>query len=449
MKRLWRCLALLLLPVLAHADGAPADTSLDRYLKSMRDSTDAYFGATAVHADTTGLDSVLAYGLAHPKEKTDKRRGSTITYGPNLGFNRALGGLLGSETSVGRAGGLGRLSASAQFANGPDTWYGGGGYRKRWALAGEDDEAGVTLRVNGGRDWRAFDRDRFDAWHSFLDAFLWGTDRDDYLRRDGWNALLRAQNARGWAEAGWRDELESPLRTTATWTLTHRAIVKVANDTAAFGRARELQLAAGTNVRWLARFPMRVEAQHWTSDPRIGSDFRYHRTRFAWGGDLGLGSHLVFAPQAEYRRLRGEALPQDVLYLGGASSLRTIDRNALQGTGGALARADLMLTDDVLALLHVPHPAAFPLQIGAFGAIGAVWGRDPLTGRAIPTTRAFADKNQWLSEAGFSVLYRPGVPDPALYLRFDYAFPTGPRDGRDARWAIALLEPLNLLRKKL
>jgi hypothetical protein len=33
----------------------------------MSDSTAAYFGATAAHTDTAGLDSALTYGLAHPR----------------------------------------------------------------------------------------------------------------------------------------------------------------------------------------------------------------------------------------------------------------------------------------------------------------------------------------------------------------------------------------------
>lgn len=437
-----------LLPRTAAADAAP-DTLLDGYLKSMRDSTDAYFGVTAQHPDTTGLDSVLTYGLAHPQAKTGRRRGTTFTYGPNATFNRALGGGLGDEVSIGKAAGWGRVSANTMFANGPDVWYGGGGYRKRWPLRGGDDDDGVTLRVDGGRDWGAFNRDHYDAFYSLLGALLWGSDRDDYLRRDGWHSSLRAQSALGWAQLGWRDELESPLQTTATWNLSHSKLDKVENDAATQGRARELQLGFGTSTRAIARVPLRLEAQHWTSDPRLGSEFRYHRTRLAIGGDVGLGAHVALAPQFEYRRLKGQALPQEALYMGGASTLRTFDRNALQGTGAALARMDLIVNDDVLTWLHVPHPAAFPLQIGAFGATGAVWGRDAITGRAIPTSRDFAKANEWQSEAGFSVLYRPGIPDPRMYLRFDYAFPVGPHDGRDARWAVALLRPLNLLQSKL
>ena len=442
-------MAMLALPRPAAAGDAAPDTLLERYLRSMRDSTDAYFGVTAQHPDTTGLDSVLTFGLAHPGARTGRRRGTTFTFGPNFTFNRALGGGLGDEVGIGKAAGFGRVSARAMFANGPDVWYGGGGYRKRWRQRSADDDGGISLRINGGRDWGAFNRDHYDAFYSLLDAFVWGSDRDDYLRRDGWRASLRAQSALGWAQALWRDEQESPLTTTATWTLTHAKLAKVANDAAVQGRARELQLGAGTTTRVIPRFPLRLEAQHWTSDPRLGSQLRYHRTRVAIGGDLGISRHVTLAPQFEYRRLKGQALPQEALYMGGASTLRTVDRNGLQGTGAALTRMDVIVNDDLLTWLHVPHPAAFPLQAGAFAATGAVWGRDAVTGRALPTARDFAKANEWQGEAGFSVLYRPGIPDPGMYLRYDYAFPVGPKNGRDARWTIALLRPLNLLGAKL
>ena len=53
-----------LAPGSARAEVAPGDSLLDAYVRSLSDSTDAWFGSTAAAVDTAGLDSALAAGLA-------------------------------------------------------------------------------------------------------------------------------------------------------------------------------------------------------------------------------------------------------------------------------------------------------------------------------------------------------------------------------------------------
>src|SRR5262249_48623852 len=131
----------------------------------------------------------------------------------------------------------------------------------------------------------------------------------------------------------------------------------------------------------------RVNATYWTSDPQMGSDFRYRRTRVTVGGDLSVGRHFALVPQATYGLVRGQVLPQDVMFLGGVANLRTLKRNARGGGGRVTGRPDLLLVDELGKLLHLPLPAWMPLQLGSFVGTGAVWGRDPVTGAAVPTTR--------------------------------------------------------------
>jgi hypothetical protein len=44
----------------------PSDSSLHRFLDTLADSTDRYFGLIAAPTDTAGLDSALAAGLERP-----------------------------------------------------------------------------------------------------------------------------------------------------------------------------------------------------------------------------------------------------------------------------------------------------------------------------------------------------------------------------------------------
>ena len=85
----------------------------------------------------------------------------------------------------------------------------------------------------------------------------------------------------------------------------------------------------------------------------------------------------------------------------------------------------------------------FPFQVGLFAAIGAIWGQDPSAGPARPAS--WPDANAWLSEAGVSLLYRPGMPDDDGYLRLNYAWPIGPNAG-EARWSFSYSRALDLLK---
>ena len=417
---------------------APGDSLLHAYVRAMADSTDRYFGLTAQPTDTTGLDSALARGLAMLRAGREPapRRRLGLGVGPSLGFNRVDGGQLGAAAGL-RAGPLGRLSGAFRWTTGGRDAIGEARlerHRRERRL-----DASWSLALRAGRWTEALDRDDFDATWATMLALLDGSDRTQYLRRDGWNAALRLQVARFDGGLGWRDVLESPRTTTTRWNLLGAHLAVPGNAPAAFGRARELRFTGSWRMS-----PFQLDAEHATSDPRLGSAFRYRRSRAALGGDLGLGGHLVVALEAAYGRLRGEALPQQAFFLGGTPSLEAFDRDALQGSGRTFGRADLLLLDDVLALARVPHPAAFPLQLGAFAASGAVWGRDPLTGLAAPTARDAPRRNEWRSEAGVSLLYRPGLPDPQAYLRLDRVQPLG-RGGGATAWALSFQRTLHLL----
>jgi len=427
----------------ARADSAPGDSLLDAYVRSMSDSTDAWFGRTAAPLDTAGLDTALAAGLARGQRgrwRASNGRGLDFAYGPALGFNRADGGELGVDASAGIRR-LGRLSGRLQYTTGTHDVLGEGAWSKSWRVPGLDARA--ALRVAAGRYTETFDREHYGWLYSALNAAVAGEDRHQYLRRDGFVTSLRLGGEAGSATVGWRDQLESPLPYTTDWFLFGRGPTLAFNDAAAFGRARELTLSGEVEIPG-TRY--RLGATHWTSDPRFGSDFRYRRTRVTLGGDVSLGQHLALVQQATYGRLRGQVLPQDAFYLGGSSTLRTLERNELAGAGRTFARVDLMLVDELGALLHVPLPAWLPLQLGGFAASGAVWGSDG-AGGALPSTRDGPRREDWLSEVGIGLSWRHGIPDPQSAVRFEYAHPIG-ADGRSSKFTISFQRPLNLLQAR-
>jgi hypothetical protein len=423
----------------ARAADAPADTTVEGYVRSMADSTDRWFGLSAEAADTAGIDSARTWALAHPGA-APRRTGTGPSLAPLLDFNRTLGGALGGEAGAGASRGPGRLTASAQWTTGADTWLGGGGYVKRWAAAGEGD-GGTRLELQAGRECAGMDRDYHEKLLSAVSAFVFGSDRSHYLRRDGVRAALVRRGPGGWLGAGARDERESPLATTATWTLFGRTPVVIPNEAARATRVHEVDAQAGVR---LVHVPLTLEGHAWSAGGALGGDAGYTRVRLAAGGALALGRHVAFAPELEYGRLTGTALPQEAFYLGGGT-LRSLDAQTLRGTGRALAHADFILTDALQTLLGMERAPVFPIQAGAFAGAGAVWGTDPLTGAAALTSRDWPRQRDWLAEAGVSVMYRPGLPHPDSFVRIDYAVPIG-ADGRASHLYVSYMRALNFLR---
>jgi hypothetical protein len=413
---------------------SPADSSLHQFLHDLSDSTDHYFGLTAAPLDTAGLDSALAAGLAMPWR--GQRSRVRYSYLPVYAFNRVDGSLWGASAEVNR-GSRWRVGGDLGYTGGSNRLLGGG----ELAVNRRRHDTFWGLRVRGGRRTAAMDRDYQEKRLATLRALISGDDRQHYLRRDGYDVTLSGQGDAWQAALAFRDMLESPLDVTTRWNLTRQPLEVPDNLAAAFGRTRELALAFSTRLPVL---PFSAQLTHQTSDQALGSDFDYHRTRVALGGEMAMGGRVSFLPQLVYGRLGGDAVPQASFYLGGPRTLRSLPVAALGGTGFALARLDVIGADDLLALAHIPHPAMFPLQGGLFVATGAVWGADPFGGPGSPAA-GWPEKPAWLSEVGASLLYRPGIPDDDGYFRLNYAHPLGPGD-REGRWSVSYSRALDLLR---
>jgi hypothetical protein len=431
-------------------ESAPADTGIGGFLRGLADSTDVYFGPSSAPIDTVGLDSTLAFRLANPDPMGDMRR-ARPSLAPWLTFNRADGPLYGGALTLGHPERLGAVSGRLGYAAGPNDWLGGGSYRKRWVTAREGraaelrrrrlGETAWTLDVAAGRYSQILDPEHSVSWQRVLRAFLNGSDRHHYFRRDGWQLRLERSSARSRIAFGFRDQLESPLVTTATWNLLRATPEIVPNFPAAFGRAREAQLAGTVRIPrtgWQAEMDLRFALD------ALASDFDYQRYAFSIGGDVGLWRIATLVPQLQYGRLDGDVVPQASFFLGGSKSLRSLLTNSLAGSRKAFGRLDLIFTSDLAKLSHVPHPSILVVQGGLFAGSGAIWGKEPFTGADLGEG-TLPDASSWLSEVGASLLYRPGLPEPRGFIRADYAHGVG--TDTESRITIYYSVPLDLLHR--
>lgn len=435
-----RRLALDLLPALRTTAfsqaAADSDSSLDDYLGDMADSTGDWFGMSAAERDTAGLDSALAWRLEHFDEEP-RIRPWRLGAGPYLAFNRVDGPVYGGAAWIGEQRFFGRFQGELRYAVGPNEWLGGGSYRKNLLAR----NARWMVRLEGGRETASMNRDHPDFLLSSIRAFLTGHDRKNYFRRDGVELSIGRESATTRLIAGYRDNLERPLRTTTTWNLTNTDLSQVSNLAASRGRARELSLLATAR---LPLVPVTVEVSHQTSGPSLGSDFDYRRIRATASGEFGLGRLATLVPQVFYGRLSGIPTPQQSFYLGGSHSLRSLSSSARAGTHMAVARLDVIGAFDVLEAMRLPHPDALPLQIGAFATAGAAWGVDPFGGPTVPGGE-WPRKESWITEAGVALIYQPGIPDPTHFIRINYAFPLGP--GRESiHWSASYTRAIDFLR---
>lgn len=411
--------------------------SLGVYLRSLADSTDRYFGISAAPVDTAGLDSALAYGLAHPV--LERRREGGLRAGPWVSFDRAEGALWGGTLGWGREARAGDISARLGAAVGPNEWRGGARYAKRWEGPRETAPR-WTLEVSGGRFAAVLDPDLGASFLRVARALIEGSDRQHYFLREGVRVAVERESRAWRAGLAIRDQIEIPLTTTTTWNLLRKTPEVIFNQPAARGRVRELRAAAAAR---LPLIPLQVEGSLATSSDALGSDFGYDRARVVIGGELPLGGIAAAVPQLEYGRLTGAALPQASFFLGGHHSLRSLPAEELGGTTKALARLDVFFTPDLLALAHLPHPAALPIQGALFAATGAVAGGDPYGGPAATGDR-WPEREAWRSELGGGLLYRPGLPNPRGSLRVNWAWPLG--TGHGGRVSMEYAVPLDLLR---
>jgi hypothetical protein len=414
---------------------APADSAFHEFLRQLSDSTSDYFGRSAQPIDTTGLDSVLARRLAGIDPTRPFPMPSVL---PDFRFNRVDGPVYGLAVNMGERRWMGEASAHVDYAAGPNEWLWRTRYEKAFGRRGREWE----IDALGGVMTMSMDRERESRRLATLRALVFGTDSQNYLRQEGWTLAVRRVHPVATVGVRYRDNVDKPLQTTASWNLLDNDLRRFDNLQATYGRAHEFEFAVVADAHPL--LPVHAEVIHQTSGDAIGSDFETRRTRVAVSGDIGVGRSWSFVPQAAYGRLNGDPIPQAAFFIGGSRSMRSLSTGDRAGTAFSFGRLELIGTRDILEVLRIPHPAFLPLQLDLFTGVGAVWGDDPYGGPPRGGVD-WPDEEHWVSEAGFAIVYQPGFPDPLMLLRMTYAVPLGPE--REAnRFSITLSSALDALR---
>jgi hypothetical protein len=181
------------------------------------------------------------------------------------------------------------------------------------------DDAAWSLELYAGRRTDGIDRDSEDIQLAMVRAFFSGPTTSTTCAATASRARSRARPQRWRARAGYRDMLEHPMATTATWNLVNAEPVVVGNLPAAPGRNREFSLEAGMRTPGV---PVRAEIGYASSSGATSSDFEYRRSASALAGDFAAGADRDRAA-ARVRTAHGRsACRRRPFYLGGSNSMR-------------------------------------------------------------------------------------------------------------------------------
>src|ERR1044072_1864694 len=114
----------------------------------------------------------------------------------------------------------GRLTGRAQYTTGTHDVLGEGAWGASWRVGRWRSRGAFRAAV--GRPTDPFDRDHYDPWFSPLGALLYGSDRHQYLRRDGFAARVRLGGEDDYARVGWWAPPPSGLCHTTSWARVGR-----------------------------------------------------------------------------------------------------------------------------------------------------------------------------------------------------------------------------------
>ena len=420
------------------SSGGTASDPFDDFLRDLADSTDEAFGATTAEFDTTGLDSLEWAGGLGPRRSRDDGKPRIL---PVSRFHRAEGSVLGART-VWNARGLGRIEAEGaygfamkagryDFAWRRTLW---SDDRARRAPRGGGRAARVGSRVDlelaYGRETVPFAPEHAQPFSSTLGAVATGRDRQSFFERRGFTVELSFRIPGGRAYAGYRDARERAMSRETRFTLIGADALVPGVTPADPDRYRE-----GFGG-WI------YEREDWDAGAAIEAriaDARW-RLRGVMAKGLRLGRWVKAHAQVEAGAASTDAPRQRRFELGGPMAVPSLGYGIGGGDHLLVGKLELVEGHDFLRALHLPHPDILVLQPSVFVQGGAVWdeaGRRNVVFASVPA-------NAWKGSAGFALVYRPGLPDPETFWRFQTAWPVG-RDSGVARFSLAIGRPFDLL----
>lgn len=394
------------------------DDPLAPFLRGLADSTDAFFGRTAVTFDTTGIDSLIrARGAERPTGPA--RRGTSVRFFPISGYHRATGATPGAGARVGDDD-RGWVEARGSYGFADQE----GRYRVSLARVllrrGSARDRGRLLLIGSyARETLPFAPEHERPLESHVVALTTGHDRQSVFERRGAEAELRWDTATFLGKIGWRAARDQSMPVATRYTLwgSDRGVPPV--TPARRGAYRE----GFAEIAW---------EQHGSA--HLGAEARYARqhrwrARLAGAHRVGFaGFEAILQAEAGIAACRGPA--QDRFELGGPLAVPSLPFGDVAGNRLALGKIELLHGVDLLRALRVPHPSFLVLHPGLFVQGGAAWdGEDGNWNGPPPGSRRGA--------AGLALVHLPGIPSPASYVRFQMAWPLE-RSSGVPRFSVAL-----------
>lgn len=421
--------AALSLPAFALPAGAPPpDDPLAPFLRGLADSTDAFFGRTAVAFDTTGIDSLILTRSAE-KPEGPARKGVSTHFFPDFDYHRATGASTGAGARAEYAD-RGRIEARGAYGFGNKE----GRYRTSLALAlsrredgpeGGRDRDGLWLVGTYARETLPFAPEHARTLESAVAALTTGRDRQSVFERRAAEAALRWETRSSLGEVGWRVARDHSMPLVTRFSLWG-ADADVPPVTPARGGAyREGALYREGFVEIAHARP---------GSTHLGAEARY-AARHRWRGRLAGARRVGFAGfeahlQAEAGLAARGGPAQDQFELGGAVAVPSLRCGDEAGNRLVLGKIELLHGVDLLRALRVPHPSILVLHPGLFVHEGAAWtGTDGSWSGPPRGSRRGA--------AGIELIHLPGIPNPATFVRLQMAWPLERHSGAP-RFTVAL-----------
>jgi hypothetical protein len=395
-----------------------SEDPLGPFLRGLADSTDAFFGRTAVAFDTTGVDSLIeARGAEKPTKPA--RSGASAHFFPVLGYHRATGATLGAGARVGDDDrGWMEARGSYGFANKE------GRYRTSLArvlLRRGSDDARSRLVLTGSyaRETLPFAPEHAGPLGSALVALSTGRDWQSVFERRGAEAALRWEATSSLGEVGWRiaRDQSMPLATRFSLWGADRDVPPVTPACGGAFREGFLEIAHA-----------RQGSTHLGAEAGYAARHRW-RARVAGAHRIGFAGFVAnLQAEAGLAAHRGPA--QDRFEVGGPAAGHSLEQDDDAGNRLVLGKIELIHGVDLLRALRVPHPSFFVLHPGVFVHEGAAWiGEDGSWNGPPSKSRRGA--------AGVVLVHLPGIPNPATFVRLQMAWPLQRRSGA-ARFSFAV-----------
>jgi hypothetical protein len=412
----------------ARAQDAPPDSIVDLF-RQLADSTDASYGDSSVAYDKTGLDSLAGLGFDELPPPRERRSRQGASFSPVLSYHRATGvmtgagmtfrnlkagelhleGSYGFESKAGRYEARWRKPLYVRHNNRP--------YRSLYEPHIEEHRTELDLVLGYARSDENFMPEHARPKAGSLRALFFGRDEQSIYEQRAFKGGLNFWTGDWRLSAGWEDGKDRSMQRETRFSFFGDRDSVPENLPADFD-----EFSGPTGGIAYEREDWELAAR---IDARGGGEDRW-RVRGALGKAVRLGNSLKLYGQYEYGAAATDAPLQRMFSVGGPRLLRTVRTGVTMADHLMGAKLELVSSIDVLRSIGIGGPDWLVLNPWVFGEAAAIW--DDAAGRNV--VFAQPPSQAWRGGAGGGFLFRPGVPDPDVWVRFGYVARVGHKPGQ-------------------